>query len=37
MKGLFLLKKPKVRLYWINPEGNEWTLATLGDGNFFGG
>jgi CRP/FNR family transcriptional regulator len=35
-KGLFLLKKGKVRLYRINPEGKELTLAILGDGNFFG-
>lgn len=35
-KVLYLLKKGRVRLYKINPEGKQFTLGILGDGNVFG-
>lgn len=33
---LYLLKQGKVRLYRISPEGKQFTVALLGDGNIFG-
>jgi CRP-like cAMP-binding protein len=35
-EGLYLLKKGKLRLYKINPEGKQFTLGILGNGNVFG-
>lgn len=33
---LYLLKRGRVRLYRLTPDGRELTLAILGDGNVFG-
>lgn len=35
-RALFLLKRGRVRLFKVSPEGREFTLAILGDGNIFG-
>lgn len=32
-KGLYFMKKGKLRLYKINSEGKQFTLAILGSGN----
>lgn len=34
--ALFLLKRGRVRLYKVRPDGRQITLAVLGDGNVFG-
>lgn len=33
---LFILKKGRVQLYWLSPEGKKFTVATLGPGTIFG-
>lgn len=35
-QALYFLKKGRVRLYRVRPDGREVTLALLGDGNVFG-
>ncbi len=35
-KALYLLKKGKIRLYKLDPEGKQFTLGILGGGNVFG-
>lgn len=35
-EALFLLKKGRVQLYRISPEGKKLVIATLGPGTFFG-
>jgi CRP-like cAMP-binding protein len=35
-RGLYLLKKGKVRLYRSNENGKQFTVDILGDGNIFG-
>lgn len=35
-QALYLLKRGRVRLYRVRPDGREVTLAFLGDGNVFG-
>lgn len=34
--GLFFVKKGKLRLYKMNPDGKQFTLGILGPGNMFG-
>lgn len=34
--GLFFVKKGKLRLYKLNPEGKQFTVGILGRGNMFG-
>ncbi|MEX2415847.1 MAG: Crp/Fnr family transcriptional regulator [Paenibacillaceae bacterium] len=35
-EGLYLLKKGKLKLYKINPEGKQFIISILGAGNVFG-